>query len=273
MSIVAISQSLGSLGDEIGRKLARALSYEFADREIILRAAERFGEGVKALEHATEERPTLWERFTETQRRYLTFIEAIIWEMAARDDVILSGRGGPFILRNVRHALRVKITALAGVRAKRVEGQGLTPEAAVHAVHQSDRERAARIRFLFHTDWDDPLLYDLVLNTDRLDANVAVGLVQSALQDERFQPTQDSLNEVKNLSVVAQAKAALLAHPLTRQLQLSLACENGHVTITGIVERKDLEKAAVEVVGTIPGVIEVRSEIAVVAQHSYRPAV
>ena len=273
MSILAISQSLGSLGDEIGRKLAQSLSYEFADREIILRAAERFGEGVKALEHVTEERPTLWERFTETQQRYLTFIEAIIWELAARDNVILSGRGGPFVLRNVRHALRVKITAPAGVRAKRAERQGLTPEAAAHAVHQSDRERAARIRFLFHVDWDDPLLYDLVLNTDRVDANVAVGLIQAALQNERFQPTQDSLGKVKDLSLLAQAKATLLVHPLTRQLQLSLACESGHVAITGIVERKDLEKAAVEVVGTIPGVIGVRSEITVVPPHAHRGAV
>lgn len=45
MSIVAISETLGSLGDEIGRELARSLSYQFANREIILKAAEQFGEG------------------------------------------------------------------------------------------------------------------------------------------------------------------------------------------------------------------------------------
>jgi len=91
MSIVAFSQTLGSLGDEIGRELARVLSWEFADREIIARAAQRFGEGVMELEHVTEEKPTLWERFTDTKRHYLTYVEAIIFEMAARDNVILSG--------------------------------------------------------------------------------------------------------------------------------------------------------------------------------------
>jgi cytidylate kinase-like protein len=58
MSIIAVSQTLGSLGDEIGRELARTLTYQVADREIILEAAERFGEGVPALQHATEEKPT-----------------------------------------------------------------------------------------------------------------------------------------------------------------------------------------------------------------------
>ena len=67
MSIVAISPTTGSLGDEIGREVARALGYEFADREIIEKAAARFGEGVMELAHATEEKPTLWERFIDTE--------------------------------------------------------------------------------------------------------------------------------------------------------------------------------------------------------------
>ena len=35
MSIVAISETAGSLGNEIGRRLAERLRYRFADREII----------------------------------------------------------------------------------------------------------------------------------------------------------------------------------------------------------------------------------------------
>ena len=44
MSIVAISETAGSLGNEIGRRLAERLGYRFADREIIAKASERFGE-------------------------------------------------------------------------------------------------------------------------------------------------------------------------------------------------------------------------------------
>ncbi len=41
MSIVAISETAGSLGNEIGRRLAEMLGWSFADREIIAKAAER----------------------------------------------------------------------------------------------------------------------------------------------------------------------------------------------------------------------------------------
>ncbi len=40
MSVVAISQTLGSLGDEIGQAVTRMLGYQFADRDIIARAAD-----------------------------------------------------------------------------------------------------------------------------------------------------------------------------------------------------------------------------------------
>lgn len=266
MSIVAISQTLGSLGEEIGRELARTLSYEFADREIILEAAARFGEAVIELDHVTEGKPTLWERFGETKSRYLTYVEAIIWELAARDNVIFVGRGAPFVLRRVRHALRVRITGPEGMRAQRVEHQeGLIPDAAAHRVRQSDRERAARVKFLYHVDWDDSLRYDLVVNTERLTVKGAIRLIQDALQNERFQPTRDSRMEVTDLSLTAQAKAALLLHPTTRQLQLALACNNGRLSISGMVQREEQRKAAEEIVGKLPGVTGVVNEIAVFA--------
>ena len=197
MSIVVVSQTLGSLGDEIGRELARTLSYQFADREILLEAAERFREGVPVLQHATEEKPTLWERFAGTRDPYRAYVEAIVWEIAARGSVVIVGRGAAFSLASVRHALRVRITAPEDLRTKRVENQqGLTPEAAPGVVRQSDRDRAARIKFLYDVDWDSPLLYDLVFNTEHVTMSDVVRILQEALRSERYQPTTDSLREV-----------------------------------------------------------------------------
>jgi len=266
MSIVAISQSLGSWGDEIGRELARTLAYEFADREIILKAAERFGETPTELEYVTEEKPTLWERFTDTKRRYLTYVEAIVFEMAARDNAVLSGRGAVILLRKVRHALRVRVTAPDRLRASRVEHQqGLTSDAAVHLVRESDHDRASRVKFLYHVDWDDPLLYDLALNTERVDVKEGARLIQNALQAERFQPTAESRAEARDLSLAAHARAALLVNPVTRALHLSVSCKDGRLSVSGMVERAELRKAAEETIGSVPGVTGVLSEIVVVA--------
>ncbi|MBI1963596.1 MAG: cytidylate kinase-like family protein [Candidatus Rokubacteria bacterium] len=262
MSIVAISETLGSLGTEIGRRVAAARGFELADREIIAKAAERFHEGIGELTHVTEERPTLWERFTDTQRRYMTYVEAILLELAARDNVVLVGRAATLLLRGVGHAMRVRVSAPEDVRAARLQHeQGLTPEAALDLVHQTDRERAARVRFLYHVDWDDPLLYDLVLSTDRLGADRGARLVGEALDDASVQPTPASRRQVADLAIAAQARAALLAHPLTRDRQLYVSCRHGCVTLSGAVRDGAARRAAAETVSAIAGVSSLENEL------------
>ena len=158
--IIAISETLGSLGSEIGRHLAQELSWEFADREILAKASTRYGEGVLDLAHVTESKPNLWERFTDTTRRYQRYVEATIFEMAARDNVVLSGRASTILLRPIRHAVRVRVNAPEAVRAERVEQQqGMVHEAALDLVAQTDLERAARVKFVYGADWNDtPIL-------------------------------------------------------------------------------------------------------------------
>lgn len=267
MSIVAMSPTLGSLGDEIGRELARSLSYEFADQEIIVGAADRFGEDVRKLERFTEEKPTLWERFSETRERYRTYVEAVIWALAARDNVILSARGAAFLLRPVRHALRVRITAPESLRVARVASQqGLTPGDAADLVRQNDRERGLRVRSLYKTDWDDLLVYDLGLNTENLAVSDGARLVLEALRGERFRATPEALREVQDLSAAAGAKAALLADPRTRKLWFQApVCRNGQLSIRGTVYREEARRIAEEIVRGVPGVTTVLNELVVAA--------
>jgi cytidylate kinase len=264
MSIVAISPTIGSLGDEIGREVARARGYEFADREIIEKAAERFGEGVMELAHATEEKPTLWERFVDTSRRYMTYVEAIVLELAARDNVVLAGRGAAFLLGTTRHVLRVRVTAPERVRATRIhEQQGLVPAAAEGLVRQSDNELGARVRYLYHVDWNDPLLYDLVINTDRMTVPEGTALIERALQSPRYQSSEGAMNEIRELSLVTQCRAALLAHPDTRSLDLRVSYTERRITLSGLVEYDELRQRAEEVIAKIPGAAPVTNNIVV----------
>ena len=263
MSIVTISPTIGSLGDEIGREVARARGYEFADREIIEKAAAQFGEGVMELAHATEEKPTLWERFVDTNRRYMTYVEAIVLELAARDNVVLVGRGAAFLLGNMRHVLRVRVTAPERVRTTRIVQQGLVSDSAATLVRQSDNELGARVRYLYHVDWNDPLLYDLVLNTDRMTVAEGAALIERTLQNARYQSSVEAMNQIRELNLTTQCRAALLAQPDTRPLDLRATYEHGQVTLTGIVEHDELRQRAEEIVAKVPGVSTVSNNIVV----------
>ena len=222
MSIVTISSALGSSGEAIGRALAEELTYTFADREIILKAAERLGQGVAELERLLEGRPSLRERLMETRRDYLAAVEAVIWEFAAQDNVVIMGRGSTFVLQRIRHAFRVRVTAPLHVRARRLEAErGLVPDAE-DVVARSDRDWAARIRHLYDVALDDPLQYDLVLNTARLDVPTAVATIRAALAAERFHATPASLAEVRDRCLTARVQAALLDQPRTRDARALL---------------------------------------------------
>lgn len=262
MSIVAISESVGSRGTEIGRALAATLGWEFADREIITKAAEAFGEGVSDLKHATEEKPTLWDRFRQSQQRYATYVEATVLEMAARDNVVLVGRGSTVILRNVRHALRARVIAPEQVRAQRIEQElGLTPEAALEAVRHADQDLAARVRFVYHVDWNEPSLYDVVLNTERLSPARAVAVLREMLEDEQFASTDGSRQELLDRRLVASSRAALLANPTTRSIPIVVTVAGGAVELTGLVATEEERRTAESVVAKISGVAGVRNAL------------
>ena len=177
----------------------------------------------------------------------------MIWEFAARDNVVLVGRGSTFVLQRLRHAFRVRVTAPLHVRARRLEAErGLVPDAE-EVVAKSDRDWAARIRHLYDAGLDDPLQYDLVLNTARLDLPTAVASIRAALTAERFHATATTLAEARDRCLTARVHAALLCHPRTRELGLFFSCRDGQVSLSGRVARDDQRRVAEEVRAGPPG--------------------
>jgi cytidylate kinase len=276
MSIVATSETAGSLGNEIGRRLAESLGWGFADREIIAKAAERFGADLADVRHSVEERPSFWERLTDSHRRFKAFVEASVFDMAAADNVVLAGLASTLALRDVRHALRVRTTAPERDRAARIHDQeGLTSEAALEVVRQTDRERAARVKFLYHVDVDDPLLYDVVLNTERVTVDEGARYLREIIRGERFRPTEGSRAGLVDLSLVAQARALFMADPGLSKHQLFVSATGGQVSLSGSVRTEEERRTAESRVASLPGVRNVLNEIIVVAvpQETFRPGV
>ncbi len=261
MSIVAISDTLGSRGDEMGRELARRLGWKFADRDLIVKAAEQFGEAVGELHQVTEGRPTLWERFTDSKRRYLLYVEATVFEMAARDRVVIVGHGAAIMLREIRHALRVRVSAPERARVERVrQSQGLTEAASLDAVRDSDSERAARMRYLYNVNMDDAFLYDVTINSERVDVAEGVRILAEALTLERVQTTEATRVDVEDRAATAIARARLAADPRTRSQRLSLETRAHRLTLRGFADSGDHQKAALEIVRGVPGVVDVVDE-------------
>ena len=262
MSIVAISETTGSLGNEIGRRVAERLGYRFADREIIAKAAEQFGAEMSDLRHATEEKPSFWERLTDSQHRYRAYLDSIILEMASGDDVVLTDMAAAIVLRQVPHVLRVRTNASERRRAERVEQRhGLTREAALDHVRHTDHERATRVKFLYRVNVDDHLLYDVVLNTERMTADEGARVVQETLREQRFQTTPAWRNQLVDLSIVARAQATFIASPVIDPTRVAVSASGGCASLSGTVDTEEERSLVQETIARIPGVTRVVNDI------------
>jgi cytidylate kinase len=233
MTIVAISREMGSGGYEIGAAVAKVLNFEYVNRQILLEAAHAHGVSEAKLVDVVERRLSLWERFDAERRCYLIFLEAAYYAFAEQGNLVTAGRSGPFFLRGISHALKVRIMAPFEVRVRRVmEQEQLDQKAAAAKVRAYDREMSGRIDYLFGLDWTRPENYDLVINT-RDDAwGFYTDLLVSAARHRQYQPTPESLQRVRDLSLAAQVRAALATDAGTKHLSVEVTAQTGRVALT-----------------------------------------
>ncbi len=261
MTIVAISREMGSGGYEVAAAVAKALGFEYVDREILLHAARVHDVSEEKITDVADRHLSLWERFDEEKRRYLTFIEAAYYAFAEKGNLVTAGRGGPFFLRNVSHALRVRIMAPFDVRVRRVIArEKLDHKAATAKVRNYDRELAGRIDYLFGLDWTLAENYELVINTETDAWEFYTDLLVSAARHPRFQPTAESVQRVRDLSLGARVRAAIAKDPLTKNINVEVAAHQGQVALKGVVFSPAMMDAAANVARQVPGVVQVSCE-------------
>jgi cytidylate kinase len=263
MAIVTVSHEMGAGGPEIGMAVAQRLGYRYVDQELISDAAQRYGLLEEKLSHLDESKPTVFERFDTETRRYLTVIETALFEFAEQDNVVLMGRGGQWLLRGVSHAFRIRVIAPFELRVKRAVkklagqmGEAVNPRAVTDMVRRDDAERLGRMRYLYEADLNDPSLYDLVLNTEKLSTEAAVELIATAARRADFATTEAGRQIVADRALGSRVQVALATNPETRKYQITVEAQRGVVTVAGTAA---LDRAA-EVARSVGGVRDVKTQ-------------
>src|SRR5262245_19743119 len=114
MSVVAITQELGSRGEDLGRIIAESLSYRFlSQRDLWDETARRYQVTPEQLLILDERKPHFWERSNSDARRFQAFYRAALLAWFAKDRVVAVGRAVAHILPAVGCGLRHKIEKLA----------------------------------------------------------------------------------------------------------------------------------------------------------------
>jgi CMP/dCMP kinase len=200
MRAITISRQYGSGGGEVATRLARRLRWQLIDHEIVAQVARKLGiteeearvydehvEGfiMRALNALQIAMPVL-PSATSPSRYELVYNEAVrnvVETAAGAGHVVIVGRAAQAILADRRDVLHVRVVAPMRQRVNYVMRREALSEAdAESRINLKDRDRARYIQSQFALDVNDPMLYDLVVNTRVLSLDSAVDLVLLALE-------------------------------------------------------------------------------------------
>ena len=210
MSIITIARQYGAGGSSVGQMLARKLNAELLDRQLIGEVARRLELPKDEVEAQDEQPGSFLNRLLialgsaspepsipaagdawalpyadpafDPRRAVLEVTQQVIKEAARGGNVVIIGRGGAYILRDLEGALHVFLRAAEGTRLKTLmERFGLAEDEARRRMKQTDANRTAYIRQVYGRQWTHPSHYDLVLDTGRLGYDVAANVILAAL--------------------------------------------------------------------------------------------
>ena len=269
MSIVAISRGTFSGGEGLAKRVAERLGYRCLSRETNLEAASKvYGVTTEDLMAAMERRPSFWQRVSGERTAHLAFVRATLCQQARTGSLVYHGLAGHLMLPGVSHVIRVRVIADMDHRINAaMQQQNLENREALAHIESVDRERREWIRFLFDVEWDDPHLYDVVLNLSRMSLATACDMVVHLTEQDEFKPTAASQQAMENLALSTVVAAVLARDPRTRNAKLDVVADGGIVTLGGKTESQGVEQTAPLIARQVDGVTEVRSKIALVRTY------
>ncbi|MDP7651832.1 MAG: cytidylate kinase-like family protein [Rhodospirillales bacterium] len=171
--VVTISRIIGSGGYHVAYALAKRLGVECYGKEILDTIADNAdvdADLMMKLHEMVSGSSDSWlyslvfgqnVRRDDYHRALVTTMRGLYW----KGGVIL-GRGSHIVLAG-RDVLRVRIIGSVDACAKRIAKQDdISTALAKKKVRESNRRRGAFLWTVFHSRLNDPLNYDLIINTD-----------------------------------------------------------------------------------------------------------
>lgn len=170
--VITISRTLGSGGDVIARAVAERIGIELYGTDIITAIATEANVSSTLIEALNEKLDAVdaWIYSAVfgkhvSRDEYVHFLSTVIRGLYHTGGVIV-GRGGHVILAG-RDVLRVRIVGSVEACATRIsEDEGISYAEAKRKVQDNNKRRGKFIWDLFHSRYNDPTNFDMIVNTD-----------------------------------------------------------------------------------------------------------
>ncbi len=196
--VITIARGFGSGGRMIGMELASKLNIAYIDNEILQMASEESGIGEAFFVHADEKLHKLFFNksvtnpidriITPASNKFISnenlfnYQKKIILRLAMEESCVIIGRAADYILRTFPNVVSVNIQAPVDACIDSIMHRMMVDEKeAEKLVKTTDKYRADYYRYYTGQEWDNPINYDISINSERLGReNVSDYIIQFA---------------------------------------------------------------------------------------------
>lgn len=268
MPVIAMTQEVGTRGADVAAGVAKALGIDSISHDLVERVADKMNVKKSLLQRLREGKASMIEKLSTSQAEIAVFTAEEVFGLAQKGNILIRGWGSTLLLRAVPHIPCVRICAPLEARVKSLMERLDTDDEEFirEEIERSDEAHGAAMQGRFHVKWGDPLLYDLTLNTERVSIDSCIEQVLALVKRAEFQETAASRTKLDNLALEARVRSALIATPVTEEVQVNIVADGGRVRLRGMVENEAERKAAAEVVAKVAGVGEVVNELRAMAR-------
>jgi cytidylate kinase len=256
MPVIALTQEMGSLAKDVALRLGELGQLQVMRHEVVENVAGRMHVPASLIQRLREGKAGFRERRGTDSQRVAIYTAEEMFALAQRGNVVLRGWGATVLLRPVPHVVGVRITRPFAQRVDwLMDNLGMDDRGAAESeVRRSDEAHASRMRAQFGVTWGDPLLYDVVINMERVSIDSAVAQILALAARPEFQETEASRARLAGLAVSARVRAALKSNKATSETNIAIDADAVKVTLTGLVlddaERDEAARVATVVAGT-----------------------
>ncbi len=187
---ISVSSELGSQGDELAANVAESLGWELFDKQLVDYIAEH-AHVQKYMVEMFDERTqneihnwvlTLLDNRALGSDKYYKHLVTILRIIGERGQAVVLGRGGHLILPHSR-TLKIRTISPIDKRITQVaQKNSLSRKEATGLIIQSDKEKRSFIKRFYHSDWDSPYYFDMILNLDSISLDLGREMICVALK-------------------------------------------------------------------------------------------
>ena len=269
MSLITISEYRGCGGREIAVKVAADLKLDLYDDARLQGEAMKTGLGDEELKGMEEKLPRLFDRlFRRNPEIYLDMMQALVYRAARKGQGVIVGHGSQVLLREFGCAMHIRVFAPKKIRISRLQTeQNITLQEAEKIVRNHDRDFNDFFKFAFSQDYNDPSLYDLVVNTAKISsATVAAQIVALAESEDMQTCSLSALQAIERLALQKKVHSTLRDQGISLKTIFIDVPDSGLARLYGIATNAETRTRIVEIVRRIPEVSHVETKILIKAQ-------